>query len=425
MEQDHELADYRAHLLDALASKARRSACDRSDTIQVFINERRVGLLDTVGADAVLQVQSAVRIDSVQLRSEDGTLLGGLSAPEYGFRSDRVTLSRDAVELLVRNNVQGGSVTVTFIPEPGFWRRAWRTFAGSAGGSIPDVRPAVVPAMRTVAFAQALLTVVVIGLVADRLIGWVTPDRPPLPVTPEQAPWAAPLADVTRLERQLGEVVRLQAKAVDTIQMQQQGLSELQRSLAKLSSTQETVASSVLTVKQEMEKRQKSSGREVERVTHMLMSKALTEQEQLEAEIHSLTVANDRMSKEMAELEQRNVDLKKRLKAAGLEVSKATVADHDEPMTARQNEVVPPAQPPQVADGRQAAQQSSFLFWVTFSDGVSQESIDQWLREMHGQKGAFREGWQEVAVVHPAIPMDRFVDQVKQAKIVKAVRVSR
>jgi hypothetical protein len=65
------------------------------------------------------------------------------------------------------------------------------------------------------------------------------------------------------------------------------------------------------------------------------------------------------------------------------------------------------------------------LFWVTFSDGTSQESIDQWVREVRGRKGALSEWWQAVEIVPPTEPMDRFLDQIKQTKIVKAVRVSR
>jgi len=65
------------------------------------------------------------------------------------------------------------------------------------------------------------------------------------------------------------------------------------------------------------------------------------------------------------------------------------------------------------------------LFWVTVSDGTSQESIDQWVREVRGRKGALSEGWQAVEIVPPPEPMDRFLDQIKQTKIVRTVRVSR
>lgn len=78
-----------------------------------------------------------------------------------------------------------------------------------------------------------------------------------------------------------------------------------------------------------------------------------------------------------------------------------------------------------MAEARPTSQQPPFLFWVTFSDGTTQESIDQWVREMRGRKGAVSEGWQAVEIGPPAEPLDRFLDQIKQTKIVKAVRVSR
>lgn len=425
MEPEQDLVEYRDRLLHSIETGARRSACGAADSIQVFVNQRRIGVLDGKGVEATLQVQTDVRIDSVQLRSEDGVLLGGLLAPEYGFRISRIPLMRDTIELRVQNFAQGGSVSAVCIPAPSLWYRARRALAGVTDAAVR--RPAAVnaPGMRAVAFTQALLAVVVVGLAADRITAWMTPERTPPPVTPTEAPWAAPLAEVAKLEQQLGELARMQAKAVDTIQTQQQSMAQLQRAMAKLSSTQETVASSVLTVKQEMEQRRKGSGRDIDRMTRLLMNKAQTEQEQLEAEIHSLIVANDKLSKEMADLEQNNQDLKKKLKSAGLDVSKATVSDHDKPMVARQAEVIQPTQPPQVAEARPVPQQPPFLFWVTFSEGASQDSIDQWVREMRGRKGALSEGWQAVEIVPPTEPMERFLDQIKQTKIVKAVRISR
>jgi uncharacterized protein (UPF0335 family) len=227
---------------------------------------------------------------------------------------------------------------------------------------------------------------------------------------------------VTKLERQLVELAQMQSKAIDTIQTQQQGMAQLQRTMAKLSSTQETVASSVLTVKQEIEQRRKGAGRDTDRVTRVLMSKALSEQEQLEAEIHSLVIANDRLSRERAQLEQNYQDLKKRLRSTGQDVSKATLPDREGPLVAQQSA---PSQPPQIAEAKAVPQQPPFLFWVTFSEGASQDSIDQWVRDMHGRKGVLSEGWQAVEIVPPAEPMERFLDQLKQTKIVKAVKVSR
>lgn len=425
MEQDRDLEDYRACLIDGLKVRARRSACGSSDPIHVFVNEHRVGTLDGGGTETTFQVQVQSRIDTVELRSEDGVLLGGLSAPEYGFRTAHIPISGDTIQLRIHNTAQGGSATAMFTPAPSSWRRIWKTLAASAESTVRLPTVMMEPRIRVVAVAQVLLAIVVVGLAADRLAVWMAPERTPSLVTQAEAPWAASLPEVTKLERQLGELAQMQARTVDTIQLQQQGMAQLQSTITKLSSTQEKVVSNMLTVRQEMEKQQKGSGREVRQMTRLLMGKALSEQEQLEAEIHSLTVANDRLSEKMAGLEQNNEELKKKLKAAGVEVSKAVVSGHGNATTTRPPDILQTPQSLQAADSRSNIQLQPFLFWVAFSEGTTQESIDQWLREMDGHKGVLNEGWQEVQIVQPAVPPDRFLDRIREAKIVKAVRTSR
>ena len=321
MEPEHDCAEYRERLLTGLRADPRRSASDAEDSIQVLVNEWRIGVLHGNGVEATLQVQTDMHIDCVQLRSEDGVLLGGLLAPEFGFRTSRTFLKRATIELRVQNYEQGGSVRAVYIPAPSFWHRASRAWSSLAHRAAPHPVTFAGPRMRALAFTQILLAVVLVGLVADRITDWLTPVRPSLPMTPAEVPWAAPHSTVTKLEQQLVELSRMQAKAVETFKTQQQALAQLQRTMAKLSSTQETVASSVLTVQQEMEQQRKGAGREAARMTRVVMGKAHSEQEQLEAEIHSLTVANDRLSKEMVDLEHHNQDLKKRLQSAGVDVS--------------------------------------------------------------------------------------------------------
>ncbi len=102
--------------------------------------------------------------------------------------------------------------------------------------------------------------------------------------------------------------------------------------MAKLSSTQETVASSVLTVKQEMEQRRRGVGRDADRMTRVIMTQAQSVQEQMEAEIHSLTVANDRLSHELSQVDQNNQELRRQMKSTGVDVSKTTISDREKPM---------------------------------------------------------------------------------------------
>lgn len=418
MEHDN-LTHYRTHLLNRMRSASDRPRRRASHPLHLFINDQRVGELDGGGRDAVLHVQHAARIHTVQVRSEDGILLGGLCAPEHGFKSARIAVGRDAIELDVRNHAQGATVNAAFTPAPPLWQRARRWLGGRAENMACQGVPAYVPGLRTMAFTQALVALVLVGLAADRFTGWSAGDRTPPPLTPAQAPWVAPLAEVEKLERRLTELMQMQAKAVDTIQTQQQNMAQLQRTITKLSAAQDTVASGILTVQREIEKRDKGMGREVDRVSRLLMTRAQSAQEELQAEIHSLTVANDRLSKERLDLERSNQELKQRLKAAGIDVSKVTPSKSSSSDLAQHKDE--PANQ-QIAEGRRAQEAQPLLFWVTFQDGTSEDSIERWVQDLKGRKGTFRDGWQAVEINSPADQRERFLDQVRQAKIVKAVR---
>ena len=409
MGHEEELEAYRSQLLESLSS--RPTIRGWSDPIQVYVNERRVGELEGAGIGATLQVQCVDHIETVQLRAEDGTLLGGLTAPECGYRTDRVRLSADTVELSVHNMAQGGTLSALFTPAPSFWSQVWKGIADAADRLVARrPEPTVAYGMRAVAFTQALLAVAVVGLVADRMTTWRTPERTPPPVVQTATLSAAPAADMAKLEQQLHELARMQAKVDDALGSQQKGMVQLQQAMLKLSSTQESFESNVLTVKEEIEKRLETVGRETDRQTRQMASRGRVEQEQLEAAIQSLTADNARLSKEVVSLEEHNQVLRTRFQTAVANASKAVDSSSERLL--------------KMADNLQATQQTPFLFWVTFSDGTSQESIDKWVHEMKGHKGAVSEGWQEVRILPPAVPPDRFLEQVRGEKIVKAARIS-
>lgn len=414
MGQEEELEIYRSRLLESLNGRSSRSLRAASDPIQVYVNERRVGELEGAGIDATLHVQNIEHIETVQLRTEDGFLLGGLAAPEYGFRTNRIRLSSDAIELCVQNTAQGGTLNALFIPGASVWSRAWKSIADAADRLVArrfDTAPAF--GMRTAAFTQVLLAIAVVGLVADRMTAQTTSAPAPVPVVQAEAVSAEPVAGLAKLEQQLEMLARMQAKVGEALESQQNGMAQLHQAMAKLSSTQESVATSVVTVKEEvkeeLEKRLEAVGRETDRTTRHLAVKGRVEQEQLEAAIHSLTADNDRLSKEVINLEEHNKALKTKLQTPLVSASK-TVDPGPERLL-------------KMADSIQASQQTPFLFWVTFSEGTSQESIDQWVNGMKGHKGAMNEGWQEVRIVPPAVPPDRFLEQIKGDKIVKAARI--
>ncbi|MBX3304264.1 MAG: hypothetical protein KF693_18785 [Nitrospira sp.] len=423
MGYEENLEVYRSQLLQSLSAQPSRSARGQADPIQVYVNERRVGELEGVGGNAALHVQSLDHIETIQLRTEAGTLLGGLVAPDYGYRTSRIQLSSDAVELCVHNTAQGGSLNAVFVPAPSYWSRTWKALAGVADRlAIRRPDAAIAHGMRTVAFTQALLAVMVAGLVVDRMATWMSPERGSVSGVQPEALRTVSIAEMDKLEQQLGELVRMQEKVGATLESQQKGMTQLHQTMAKLSSSHESVASSVVMVKEEMEKRQESVGPETDRPTNHPVGRGMVDQEQLELAVRSLTEDNAELSRAMASLEERNHILAAKLHAAGVNASKA-VDSNSEGLLASQTDVARKNPSLQVAEGLQNSQKQPFLFWVTFSEGTSQESIDQWVHEKRGHKGAVNEGWQEVRIVPPAVPPDLFLEQIRGEKIVKAARI--
>lgn len=409
MGHEEELEGFRSQLLESLNS--RPTIRGVSDPIQVYVNERRVGELEGAGIGATLHVQCVDHIETVQLRAEDGTLLGGLTAPECGYRTDRIRLSADTVELSVHNMAQGGTLSALFTPAPSIWSRAWKGIADMADRLVARrPEPAFAYGMRTVAFTQALVAVAVVGLVADRITIRGTSEPTPSSIVQSATLSSAPVVDMAKLEQQLDELARMQTKVDDALGSQQKGMTQLQQAMLKLSSTQESFESNAQTVREEIEKRLETVGREADRQARQMAGRGRIEQEQLEAAIQSLTADNARLSKEVVSLEEHNQVLRTKFQTAVANASKAVDTSSERLL--------------KMADNLQATQQTPFLFWVTFSDGTSQESIDKWVHEMKGHKGAISEGWQEVRILPPAVPPDRFLEQVRGEKIVKAARIS-
>jgi chaperonin cofactor prefoldin len=393
MVQEEDLELYRSQLLDLRSERPSHSVRGLVDPIQVYVNERRVGELKGAEIEATLHVHGVDHIETVQLRTEDGRLLGGLVAPESGFRTTRVQFSADTVELCVHNTVQGGSLSAVFIPAPSFWNRTWTILADVADRwMVRRPESTMAYGIRTVAFTQVLLATAVIG-------------------------------EVEQLAKQLRELRLMQTKVGDALQSQEKGMTLLHQTMARLSSTQESVASSVVMVKEEIEKRQESTEREADRPVQLPVGRGVVDQEQFETAIHGLATDNERLSKQIAGLEEHNRTLTAKLQMAIAHVAKA-VEQNPERVVAREADVARKHQLVPVADSRQNTQAQPFLFWVTFSEGTTQESIDQWVNGMKGHKGSLNEGWQEVQIIPPPVPPDLFLEQIKGEKIIKEARLN-
>ncbi len=424
MVQEEDLELYRSQLLDSMSERPVHSVRGLSDPIQVYVNERRVGELKGAETEGTLHVHGVDHIETVQLRTEDGQLLGGVVAPESGFRANRVRLSADTVELCVQNTLQGGSLSAVFIPAPSFWRRTWNSLADVADRwTVRRSESTMAYGFRTVAFTQAILAIAVVGLVADRVMIWIAPEHIVAPTVQAEALRTASIGEIEQLAKQLRELRLMQTKVGEALQSQEKGMTLLHQTMARLSSTQESVASSVVMVKEEMEKRQEGPEREADRPAQLPPGKGSVDQEQFELAIHGLASDNERLSKQIAGLEEHNRMLTAKLQTAIAHVAKAA-EQGPERVVAREADVARKHQLLPVVDSRQSAQAQPFLFWVTFSEGTTQESIDQWVNGMKGHKGVQNEGWQEVQILPPPVPPDLFLEQIRGEKIIKEARLN-
>lgn len=425
MEQDKDLAAYCARVLGLLKLNISGTISGSSDAIHVYVNERRVGALGGREAESSLQFQRQGCVDHIQLRSEDGAILGSLSAPEFGFRAVRILLVEGAVELRIRNTAEGGSASAVFTQASQRRFGLLRALVESVQAKVLTPSAVVSPrGVRTVVVMQTVLVALVLGLVADRIAGGLNQERQALHVTRDEVPWAAQSADVSKLEEHLGELARMQEQTWKTIHAQQEGMTQLQRVVARLALSEDGVGSGLSVAREKRDTRQDESLHGIARMSSALTSQAQREQEGREGDRNDSAVEHQQPSsneERLGSIEQEQELGHTTSEQTDIDISKATITDHDHSMPIRQSESSEVTSMLPLAEAGGSLQ--PFLFWVNFSEGTTQESIDQWVHDMQGHMGGVNEGWQEVEIMHPSMPTDRFLEQVRGAKIVKAVRV--
>lgn len=85
METDERLNEYRRFLISALRDHRAGQPPTEPGLLQVFLNHERVGTLDCVQGNHTWVCTSRERaIDSLDVRTEDGRLIGAFNAPEQG-----------------------------------------------------------------------------------------------------------------------------------------------------------------------------------------------------------------------------------------------------------------------------------------------------------------------------------------------------
>lgn len=385
MEQEGQLSAYRERLLDSLRDFPERRRRERPDSLRVFVNQECVGTLTCGGAGSQSVLTSRGRpVRAVEVRTATGLLVGGLSAETAGSRRVQFPVAGHRLEVSVENRSEGGSVRVVYsvatrAPQ---WVQtiltAGKRAIAGVGSLMPPVRGSRTPASsfalstdswrKVAVVGQAVLAMLVVLLVVDRLT-----DRWGLKET---------VARITTVTETSG---RKLAAAEDALLRQEMVLARLAR-------TQDGVARAVKAEKQQLARvrqavdslaqEQQELSASVETRVFAGLRDAAADLVRMREQIQSVTAATDALSKNVSVLETRA----------------------------------------QVADIRQETQAHSFMFWVSFQDGTSEESIADLIREIHGRAGQIKAGWYnvEVSLPQPETP-DSFVESLKKAKIVKAV----
>ncbi len=418
MEQGNQVSEYRRYLLGMLSEHAgRRSYEDQPGQCQVLVNHERVGMLDCTSIEPTFIFTSREQgVANLEIRAEDGAVLGVLSAPEFGLKTTHIQLGRHELELTIHNRLQGGTATATFKAAPsrlkaGMDRRVQRRAA--------EGRPSLALSGRQWALvaAQVVLFVAVAGLVAERFSGRLTiqaPDLVPGPASPQ----SVANGEVERLEARLALLSRSHEAAVQTVRAQQDELGKLKQAVSMLGATHRDMKTKVVTARGTGKPLgRRDVQREVETMAEMLIGRADADQEQLREEIRGLAVANEKLAKQLSALEAGNQELKNRLKSAGVDVSKAALPGESRPAVALQ-----PLAGGSVQLAEKPAPHNSVLFWVSFQEGTTEQNIEQFVTELHGRKGPRRAEWTSLEVDLPDPDHQAgFLESVKKKSFVKAV----
>ena len=423
-----ELNDYRAHLLDALDDQPRRAAEERPGLLQVLVNHERIGTLNCAQSDPSFAYTARERsIQHLELRNESGALIGGCVAPEAGQKSVRVHAGKGSLTLHVQNHFDGGSLRVQYEVAPGWWPQLATAVGLPAGAAVASTQGTPVWTMTT-AFAQVVLAVGVVALLAERIPGWVGSEDRAHQLEEELAARQSTQDQIDQVHQQLAQLVESQAAAIAGSRSEQDRIAQLNALVDTVAHTQQRLNAQVVSVQEDLKTVKTDVAQEVQTGMRVAVNAVEADRELVRQDLQAVKSVNETLIKQVALLESRNRELHARLALTSLEVAKAnaspkpTVVAKNDP----QKETPAPTAVP-VSDNLREADRQAFMFWVAFQDGTTEKSIEDLVQELNGiKKGPMKSGWYSVEVNLPnPDPPDRFLESVKRAKIVKSVVTSK
>ena len=428
-----ELNDYRAHLLDALDDQPRRAAEERPGFLQVLVNHERVGSLNCTQPNPTFAYTTKDRsIQHLEIRSESGVLLGGCVAPEAGQRSLRLPVGKGSLILNIQNHFDGGSLQLRYEVAPGWWSHVVSAI-GLPTGTASTAAPIVPVWTMATTFAQVVLAVGVVALLAERVPNWLGSEDRAHQLEEELAARQSTQDQIDQVHRQLAQLVEAQSTAMAVSRAEQDRIAQLNTLVDTVAHTQQKLSSQVVAVQEDLKTVKTDVAQEVQTGMRVAVSAVEADRDMVRQDLQSIKSVNETLIKQVALLESRNRELHARLALTSLEVAKANaaapkptvVAKNDPPKDTPVPTAVPTAVP--VSDALREADRQAFMFWVAFQDGTTEKSIEDLVQEINGiKKGPMKSGWYSVEVNLPnPEPPDRFLESVKRAKIVKSVVTSK
>lgn len=390
MERNDRNNDYRRHLLEVLRSNGEARNGEEGGSLHVLADQESIGELDHAGASLAFECRERP-IHLIEVRTESGRLVGGLCVPENGTKAVRLNCGRATVELNVQATPDRWTVRASTCPTPTVLHRL-RSLAGSLAGKFrphigiggaparwrnPGVAPAALPATlwtRAGVLAQVVLAFAVLVLVSDRLDDSKRIQERGMrlaklaeSIERQEAVTEEALEALSRQEQRLAKITSLQSDVARTLRAQEREIGGLQRVAQKVNKAT-------------------STHREAEAFFLTRLNDAAAERSKLQGQLRDLSASNEKLGREIAQLQVRTV----------------------------------------VTEARLASQVEPFRFWVSFQEGVPEERIDQWVREIRGHKGPVNDRWYSVEVDVPqSQSKDRLLRSFQQdTDIVKAVKLS-
>lgn len=367
METDGQRHAYRETLLKALRERLARGPEADPGQVRVFVNRACIGALDCDRGEATLVYASQNGpVSWLELRSESGALVGSLHAQDFDTKTVRFTAGGTLFAVTVQNGPERASATVS--ARPAYVRSR--------------VRPA--PALATARslaapLAQAGLVVAVVGLLVDRGV-----------------------------ERQA-----LMQAMTASLEVQRQELADVHRVADDLSRELQDLRAQAGRAPEPAVSKNVAAEQRAQRLLMAELRRAADERKRLLRKIRELADKEEVTGRTLAALQVRSAEPEpKAVPPSPTPMPEPPAAPDPAPAPPplRSSAVMPdPSAPP-------------LMFWVSFQDGTSEESIQRLIGEIHGRKGSVDAGWYNVEVVtpNPGTP-EAFLESIRKSKIVRAV----